>query len=139
MRRPDLRRDVHHQRAERQRDRQLRRAEGRHAAVVYPLRRSGVRKRRRPGRAHRRGSHQAPQYSPTRHVGRNVSLAGAGKLLVIGNRIAIDFGVQGIGGNRNSATGNGWYRFVLDADDNGTFETYKRFYRLRATPTATAW
>jgi hypothetical protein len=62
--------------------------------------------------------------------GTSISLAGAGKVVVIGNRIAINFFSQGIGGNRNSSAGDGWYRFALDTDDNGTFETYKRFYRL---------
>ena len=48
----------------------------------------------------------------------NVSLAG--KLKVSGNRIIADFGTQGIGGNRNTGTGNGYYRFGVDADRNGT-------------------
>ena len=58
----------------------------------------------------------------------NASLAG--KLKVSGNRIVADFGINGIGGNRNSATGNGYYRFGVDADRNGTKETQKNFYRL---------
>jgi VCBS repeat-containing protein len=70
------------------------------------------------------------QFSPTGSFVKNVSLSGSGRMQVIGNRIAINFGKEGIGGKRNSATGNGWYRFALDTDDNGSFETYQRFYRL---------
>ena len=58
----------------------------------------------------------------------NVSLAG--KLKVSGNRIIADFGTNGIGGNRNTATGNGYYDVGVDADRNGTKETHKHFYRL---------
>jgi hypothetical protein len=58
----------------------------------------------------------------------NVSLAG--KLRVVGNRIVADFGSNGIGGNRNSAIGNGYYRFNIDADRNGAAETQRNFYRL---------
>ena len=39
-------------------------------------------------------------------------------------------GSQGIGGNRNSTTGNGHYRMTVDADRNGTPETARHFYRL---------
>lgn len=59
-----------------------------------------------------------------------VNVALAGKLKVSGNRIIADFGTQGIGGNRNTATGNGYYQFGVDADRNGTKETQKNFYRL---------
>ena len=59
-----------------------------------------------------------------------VNVARAGKLKVSGNRIIADFGTNGIGGNRNTATGNGYYRFGVDADRNGTKETQKHFYRL---------
>jgi parallel beta-helix repeat protein len=58
----------------------------------------------------------------------NVSLAG--KLRIVGNKIVADFGTNGIGGNRNSAAGNGYYRFNIDADRNGTAETQRNFYRL---------
>ncbi len=70
------------------------------------------------------------QFSTSGSFVKNVSLSGSGKMQVIGNRIAINFGSQGIGGSRNSTTGNGWYRFALDTDANGTIDTYKRFYRL---------
>jgi hypothetical protein len=58
----------------------------------------------------------------------NVPLGG--KLKVSGNRIVADFGTNGIGGNRNSGAGNGYYRFGVDADRNGSKETQKHFYRL---------
>jgi parallel beta-helix repeat protein len=58
----------------------------------------------------------------------NVPLAG--KLKVVGNRVTADFGTNGIGGNRSSATGNGYYRFSIDADRNGVYETQRSFYRL---------
>jgi hypothetical protein len=54
----------------------------------------------------------------------------AGKASVVANRVAIDFGVQGIGGNRNSAVGDGYYRVRVDADRNGSLETWRHFYRL---------
>lgn len=68
------------------------------------------------------------RYSPSGTGGSYVNLAG--KAVAIGNRIQIGFGPQGIGGSRNSATGDGYYRLRVDADDDGTFETQKHFYRL---------
>ncbi len=58
----------------------------------------------------------------------NVPLAG--KLTVVGNRIVIDFGAQGIGGNRNTTAGNWYYRLSVDTDRNGSFESLRHFYRL---------
>jgi hypothetical protein len=58
----------------------------------------------------------------------NVSLAG--KLRFSGNRVTVDFGTNGIGGNRNGATGNGYYNLTVDTDRNGTYETQRHFYRL---------
>jgi hypothetical protein len=58
----------------------------------------------------------------------NVSLAG--KLKLNGNRITADFGAGGIGGNRNTATGNGYYRVSVDTDRDGSHETQRHFYRL---------
>ena len=58
----------------------------------------------------------------------NVSLTG--KLRLSGNRVTIDFGSGGIGGNRNSATGNGYYQLHVDTDRNGSKETQRCFYRL---------
>ena len=60
--------------------------------------------------------------------GANVSLGG--RMQAIGNRVEFNFGTNGIGGNRDSATGNGYYRLAVDADRNGTFETKRYFYRL---------
>jgi hypothetical protein len=60
--------------------------------------------------------------------GTNVNLAG--KIVIVGNRITVNFGKQGIGGDRNSAQGNGYYRFALDTDDDGVRESYQHFYRL---------
>jgi len=45
-------------------------------------------------------------------------------------RLALDMGPQGIGGNRNSSTGDGYYRLRLDLDGNGSFETTRTFFRL---------
>lgn len=59
-----------------------------------------------------------------------VGVSLAGKLKVVGNHVTADFGVNGIGGNRNSAVGNGYYRFLVDADRNGSYETLRSFYRL---------
>jgi len=60
--------------------------------------------------------------------GVNVNLSG--KLKVVGNKIVADFGANGIGGNRNTTAGNGYYRFALDTDRNGTFEAWRHFYRI---------
>ena len=59
-----------------------------------------------------------------------VNVALGGKLKVVDNRIVADFGTGGIGGNRNGTAGNGYYRFSLDADRDGTFEAQRHFYRL---------
>jgi hypothetical protein len=68
------------------------------------------------------------QYGLSGAGGAAVSLAG--KLAAAGNRIAIDFGAAGLGGNRESAIGDGYYGLRIDADDNGSFETVRNFYRL---------
>ncbi len=47
-----------------------------------------------------------------------------------GNDLNFDFGAQGIGGNRNSNAGDGYYQIALDLDGNGSFETVKSFFRL---------
>jgi hypothetical protein len=49
---------------------------------------------------------------------------------VTANNLSFDFGAQGIGGNRNSIAGDGYYKVQLDLDGNGTFETTRRFHRL---------
>ena len=50
--------------------------------------------------------------------------------IVAGNSIKLDFGVQGIGGNRSSNMGDGYYELAVDLDNNGSFESKKYFYRL---------
>jgi hypothetical protein len=77
------------------------------------------------------------RYSLTGTGGSYVNLAG--KAVAIGNRIQIDFGVQGIGGNRNTSAGDGYYRLRVDADDDGTFETWKHFYRLLGDTNRDRW
>lgn len=54
----------------------------------------------------------------------------SGKMSVSGNKILIDFGSNGLGGNRNSIAGNGYYNLSVDADRNGTKESLRHFYRL---------
>ena len=49
---------------------------------------------------------------------------------VVGNNIRFDFGVQGIGGNRNTNAGDGYYELGIDMDGNGSFESKKYFHRL---------
>ena len=49
---------------------------------------------------------------------------------VVGNEIQLDFGSQGIGGNRNSNIGDGYYELAIDMDGNGSFETKQFFHRL---------
>jgi uncharacterized delta-60 repeat protein len=49
---------------------------------------------------------------------------------VSGSQIQLDFGAQGITGNRGTNTGDGYYRIGVDMDGNGSFETMKYFHRL---------
>jgi parallel beta-helix repeat protein len=74
------------------------------------------------------GRVQLTRYSLSGTGGTAVSLGG--KLSVSGNHIVVDFGTKGLGGNPGSATGDGYYRFGIDTDRNGTFETLRSFYRL---------
>lgn len=59
----------------------------------------------------------------------NVPLT-AGMFSTSGALARIDFGVNGLGGNRNTNGGDGYYEIAMDLDSNGTFETKKYFYRL---------
>jgi hypothetical protein len=68
------------------------------------------------------------RYSLAGTGGGAVSLAN--RATVIGNRIQLDFGANGIGGSRNSATGDGYYRLRADTDGDGTLEATRHFYRL---------
>ncbi len=47
-----------------------------------------------------------------------------------GSMIQLDFGIQGIGGNRSTNAGNGYYEIAVDMDGNGSFESKKYFHRL---------
>jgi len=58
----------------------------------------------------------------------DVSLSGL--VALDGQSLAFDFGAQGIGGNRNSALGNGYYDLAFDLDGDGSYETSLHFYRL---------
>lgn len=49
---------------------------------------------------------------------------------VDGDRLRLDFGAQGIGGNRNTNAGDGYYRIGVDLDGDGTADVYQHFYRL---------
>ena len=49
---------------------------------------------------------------------------------VIGNSIRLDFGAQGLGGNRNSNAGDGYYRIGIDTDGDGQLDAFRHFYRL---------
>ena len=60
----------------------------------------------------------------------NINYNLAGKVAAIDAVIAMDFGAQGIGGDRNSAVGDGSYVIELDRDNDGSFETSLRFFRL---------
>ncbi|QEG41240.1 CARDB domain-containing protein [Roseimaritima ulvae] len=57
-----------------------------------------------------------------------------GRVESIDQVMKIDFGANGIGGNRNSAIGNGYYRLQLDVDGDGEFDSDEdadlAFYRL---------
>lgn len=53
-----------------------------------------------------------------------------GKVAQSARVLSVDFGAQGIGGNRNSNMGDGYYQFKLDMDGDGSFETTRSFYRL---------
>jgi hypothetical protein len=54
----------------------------------------------------------------------------AGVVSHVGNSLAFNFGPQGIGGNRNSNIGDGYYKLSVDQDGDGVYEATKTFYRL---------
>jgi len=62
--------------------------------------------------------------------GQNGSLMSLPTRAVVGNQIRFDFGSQGIGGNRNSNAGDGYYELAVDMDGDGVFESKKYFHRL---------
>ncbi len=47
-----------------------------------------------------------------------------------GSKLAFDFAASGIGGNANSAVGDGYYEIGIDNDGNGTVDQRLHFYRL---------
>jgi parallel beta-helix repeat protein len=59
-----------------------------------------------------------------------VNVGIASRMSVSGNRIVIDFGINGLGGNRFTTAGDGYYGLRFDSDGNGTYETIRNFYRL---------
>ena len=73
-----------------------------------------------------------------RLVKRDLSGSGTGTLVspsayslsVSGAVLMLDFGTQGLGGNRNSNAGDGYYTLELDLSGDGTFGTARSFYRL---------
>jgi CSLREA domain-containing protein/uncharacterized repeat protein (TIGR01451 family) len=74
------------------------------------------------------GRIQLTRFDLNGNNGSTVSLSG--RMTQRGSALEIDFGVQGIGGNRNSNAGDGYYQFRLDTDKDGVFETTRSFYRL---------
>ncbi len=59
----------------------------------------------------------------------NVPLT-AGMFTKVGNSARIDFGTNGLGGNRNTTAGDGYYQIGIDLDGNGAFEATQSFFRL---------
>jgi ELWxxDGT repeat protein len=49
---------------------------------------------------------------------------------VVGTEIRIDFGINGVGGDRNSFMGDGVYRLRLDLDGDGQVDVNASFFRL---------
>ncbi len=54
----------------------------------------------------------------------------SGVMTVESNGIAFNFGRQGLGGNRLTAAGDGYYVLSVDEDGDGQFDSTRRFYRL---------
>lgn len=59
-----------------------------------------------------------------------VALGGASTAGPNLNRVTIDFGINGLTGNRNSSAGDGYYVLEIDLNGNGVFEDSRKFYRL---------
>ncbi len=60
----------------------------------------------------------------------NVPYGLSNRIAAVDAVLALDFGTQGIGGNRNTIDGDGIYVVELDLDNNGSFETSRQFFRL---------
>lgn len=54
----------------------------------------------------------------------------SGVLSTAGNTIGLDFGTNGIGGNRLTSQGDGYYVLSIDQDGDGTPDATRAFYRL---------
>jgi hypothetical protein len=54
----------------------------------------------------------------------------AGMVSLVGNQVKLDFGINGVGGDRNSSLGDGIYRLRVDLDGDGTTEITGTFFRL---------
>jgi ELWxxDGT repeat protein len=54
----------------------------------------------------------------------------AGMVSLEGNQVKLDFGVEGVGGDRNSSLGDGIYRLRVDLDGDGVAEITGTFFRL---------
>ncbi len=50
--------------------------------------------------------------------------------IVSGKQVQIDFGAQGIGGNRGTNAGDGYYEVAVDMNGDGSYESVKHFFRL---------
>jgi ELWxxDGT repeat protein len=62
----------------------------------------------------------------TQLVARNLT----GLVSVVGNTVKIDFGANGVGGDRNSSLGDGVYRLRIDLSGDGNAEFNATFFRL---------
>lgn len=60
--------------------------------------------------------------------GTDVSLAG--RVNALDRALALDFGADGLGGDRNGAAGDGYYRLAVDLDGDGSLESELAFFRL---------
>jgi hypothetical protein len=54
----------------------------------------------------------------------------AGMVSLVGTQVKLDFGVNGVGGDRNSSLGDGVYRVRVDLDGDGTADITGTFFRL---------
>ena len=53
-----------------------------------------------------------------------------GLVTAVGRELRIDFGINGVGGDRNSSLGDGVYRIQLDLDGDGKIDFSTVFHRL---------
>ncbi len=62
--------------------------------------------------------------------GSGTAISLSGKATRSGSMLSLNFGASGIGGDRLSNAGNGYFRISIDEDGNGTFDRDLHFYRL---------